>query len=101
MNDKYKNKIYMNKVIRFHAQWCQPCRAMKPQFDKFHESIKENDIEILEIDVDKDYQIADDYSVRSIPTTLFIKNSEVEESLRGAVSAETLLRKYNQIYEIK
>jgi thioredoxin 1 len=89
----------MDKVIKFGAAWCGPCRAMKPQFDKFQEEVKELNVEVLDVDVDKNYEYSEKYGVRSIPLTLFIKNGEVAESINGYVTADKLLALYKDVYK--
>jgi thioredoxin 1 len=89
----------MDKVIKFGAAWCGPCRAMKPQFDKFQEDVKELNVEVLDVDIDKNYEYSEKYGVRSIPLTLFIKNGEVAESIKGYVTADKLLNLYKDVYK--
>lgn len=88
----------MNKVIKFGAEWCHGCRVMQPQFEEFASALTGIDIEIIECDVDIDYEISERYNIRSIPTTLFIKNDKIEDTLRGGASVEMLMCKYKRIY---
>lgn len=88
----------MNKVIKFGAEWCGPCRAMKPQFKKFQEEVKDLNVEVLDVDIDKNYEYSEQYGVRSIPLTLFIKDGEVAESVNGYISSEKLLDLYKTVY---
>ena len=87
----------MNKVIKFGAPWCGPCRAMKPHFEKFQSEVEGN-VEVLDIDVDKDHVEAEKYGVRSIPTTVFIKDDEVVETYRGLMTSQGLLDVYKKVY---
>jgi len=90
----------MNRVIKFGAAWCGPCRAMKPHFEKFQSDVKDNtEVEILDLDVDKDHAEAEKYGVQSIPYTVFVKDGEVSEARRGMLSSEKLLSIYQEVYK--
>ena len=89
----------MNKVIKFSANWCQPCKAMKPQFEKFQETLKEEDVEILDLDVDENHEDAAKYDVRSIPYTVFIKDDKVVKALTGMQTASQLSKVFDEVYK--
>ena len=65
----------MKKAIRFTASWCGPCRTYAKYWDKVAES--RSDWEFQVIDVDVDSEAAEKYNIRSIPTTVLIKDEEV------------------------
>ena len=64
----------MNHFLRFHAEWCMPCKASAPAWEKFKAAHSKEFI-FEDIDVDKDNATAAKYSVQSIPT-LIITNEE-------------------------
>lgn len=88
----------MNQVIKFSAEWCGPCRAMKPQFEKFQESVKDTGVEVIDADVDKEHELAEKYGVRSIPYTVFVKDGKIEESFRGVQTADVLTKTFNEVF---
>jgi thioredoxin 1 len=88
----------MNKVIKFSAAWCGPCKAMKPQFQKFQDSLKEEGVEMVDLDVDQNHEEASKYGVRSIPYTIFIKDDKVAKSLVGMQTAAQLTEAFNEVY---
>ena len=63
------------KVIDFYADWCGPCKVLSPMIEK----LKENnpDISIEKINVDENRDLALQFSVRNIPTVIFLKGDEV------------------------
>ncbi len=63
------------KVIDFYADWCGPCKVLSPMIEK----LKENnpDITIEKINVDENMELAKEFSVRNIPTVIFLKGDEV------------------------
>jgi len=77
-----KNEI---AVIDFWAEWCGPCRVLGPIVDE----VAKNNPQVLigKVDVDENSDLAQEYSVRGIPTLVFLKNGAVSEKLVGVVSA--------------
>jgi thioredoxin 1 len=63
------------KVIDFYADWCGPCKVLSPMIQK----LKENnpDVVIEKINVDENRELALEFSVRNIPTVIFLKGDEV------------------------
>jgi thioredoxin 1 len=82
----------MLKLINFSAKWCQPCKIMKPIL---REIKKETDIEIIEIDVEKNPEKAQEFNIISIPTFLLYKDDVLIDSFIGAMSKEVLLKLIN------
>ena len=89
----------MNKVIKFSATWCGPCKAYTPNYKKFAEEVSGKGIDVLDLDVDKNSDEASKYGVRSIPLTVFIKDGEVVDKISGVTSADALLSKYNEVFQ--
>jgi thioredoxin 1 len=87
----------MDKVIKFSATWCNPCKAMAPAFEKFKEMVGEG-VEVVDHDVDEYSEEASKYGVRSIPYTAFIKDDKVQKALVGVQSADSLFSAYQEIY---
>ena len=67
-------------ILKFQAEWCGPCKMLKPTINKLNE--ENNDTLIIgQVDVDTNQEIAKSYNVRSIPTLIFIKDGlEIERT---------------------
>ena len=72
----------MKKLIMFSATWCGPCKQAKPVFNQLKESIRDVHMEI--IDIDEHREMAQDFSVTSVPTFMVIENNEEVSRLVGA-----------------
>ena len=65
----------MLEVKKFEAQWCGPCKALKPIFENVSNKFG-NEVNFSYIDIDEQFEIAQQYHVRSVPTVIIEKNGE-------------------------
>lgn len=79
-------------IIKFGAEWCGPCKAMKPLLSE----LESDGITVIDVDVDVDWELADVYSVRSIPLLLYFINGEQVNSSTGSLSKNAILEKFNK-----
>lgn len=70
-------------VIDFWAVWCGPCKAIAPIIEDLSKEY-EGKVVVGKVDVDTNMEVSMMYSVRNIPTVLFIKNGEVVDKQVGA-----------------
>lgn len=68
-------------MVKFSAPWCGPCKAIKPVFDELKDNRK--DVVFVDIDVDEDSDIANEFGVMSIPTMMMFKNGQFVNKLTG------------------
>jgi thioredoxin 1 len=84
------------KVMDFNATWCGPCRTLAPiikdLMDEYGDGEKSGVI-VEKIDVDENRELAEKYSIRSIPTIIFEKDGEVLERVTGLQSKAVLVAK--------
>lgn len=67
-------EIKTNQVllVDFYADWCGPCKKMKPILQKI---ARENpNVKLLQVDADKSEDIVNAYKVNEIPTLILFKN---------------------------
>ena len=79
----------MKQVIYFGAEWCGPCQSIKP---RLQESLREANLSIRYVDVDKSPQMAGDYLVKSIPTVVLVLNGEVAKRVVGTAITPDVVR---------
>ena len=73
-----------NAIIDFYADWCGPCKVIAPAFEKPSKGIKA--VSFGKVDIDKTPDLAQRFSVMSIPTTIFFKHQEPIDTLAGSLT---------------
>ena len=69
-------------LIDFYADWCGPCRMVGPIVDEIAE--ERSDIVVGKVNVDDAPELAEKFSVFSIPTLVVLKNGEETDRVTGA-----------------
>jgi thioredoxin 1 len=83
-------------LIDFSADWCPPCRAMKPLIDSLADELNRNAL-IETLDVDANPQATAKYGVRNLPTFLIFKEGNLIERVVGAVPKSLLQQKLSAL----
>ena len=63
----------MIEVKKFEASWCGPCKALKPIFENVSQKFG-NTVNFSYINIDEQFEVAQKYHVRSVPTVIIEKN---------------------------
>ena len=76
-------------LVDFYAEWCGPCKTMKPILEDLKRKIGDK-ATIIKIDVDKNQEAAAAYSIRSVPTLMLFKAGKIVWQQAGVVSSNDL-----------
>ena len=76
-------------LVDFFAEWCGPCKAMKPILEGL-KGIKGEKVRIVKVDVDKHKEIAAYYQIQSVPTLMIFKDGKQLWRQSGVMRANNL-----------
>jgi thioredoxin reductase (NADPH) len=83
-------------MVKYVSPNCGPCHTLKPILNKVVDEF-EGKIHFVEIDIDKDRDIAENAQVTGTPTVQFFKDKELVEQLQG-VKQKSEFRKVIERY---
>ena len=88
--DNIDEKLKGKKVILdFYASWCPPCKIIAKNLETY-DSTKPEEITIYKVDIDDQRDLVGKFGVESIPTLLYIKDSEIKKLSVGLQSLDQI-----------
>jgi thioredoxin 1 len=83
-------------LVDFWAPWCGPCQVMGPIVEELAKEMGDK-AKVGKLNVDENSEIAQKFSVMSIPTIIIFKGGKVIKQFVGVQSKETLKEELSKI----
>jgi len=78
-----------NAIVYFSAEWCGPCKQLKPQYAKA--AVIDKDTLYYVVDVDKiDSKYLNEYGIQSIPQIFEMNKGKISKKIKGKTSNDIL-----------
>ena len=76
-------------LLDFWASWCAHCRMVVPIVEEIAD--ERRDIKVGKINVDEEPELANKFSIMSIPTLVVMKNGKIVQQVSGARPKNAIL----------
>jgi thioredoxin 1 len=78
-NESIKN--IKSAVVVFSTKWCPPCKAQKPEIDKF--KLSGTNSLVWELDGDENIELVKHFAIESFPTILYFEKNVLKKKHTG------------------
>ena len=89
--DNFEKEVLKSEkkvLVDFNAEWCGPCKMLKPIVDEIAES--NDNIKVVSVNIDDEDELAEEYNIFSIPCLVVIdKGKEVKRNV-GLISKDDI-----------
>lgn len=89
----FDKKVLKSKgvvAVKFTATWCGPCQILSPVLQEIASELPE--VQFYEVDIDTDSDLADDYKVTAVPTTVVFKNGKPKKKIKGVQKKSKIIQ---------
>ncbi len=76
-------------LVDFYADWCEPCRKIKPYLDEISNEMPEK-VSVVRVNVDENPELSNVMKIDAIPDLRIYKNKELKWSNKGYIGKEEL-----------
>ena len=82
-------------LVDFGAAWCGPCHTLEPVEELANEYAGR--VKVAKLDADDHTQTVARYQIRGLPTLLFFRDGEVQDTIVGAAPKGQLVEKLDAV----
>ena len=78
------------KIVKFEADWCMPCKVLTNLLND--KDFKGIEIKVIDIEEDVNFELVQEYQVRSIPTLFYYQDDKLIGKTIGLQTKEEILK---------
>jgi putative thioredoxin len=82
--DVIQRSLQVPVLLQFWAEWCGPCKQLKPVLEKLARDYG-GAFELALVDVDAEQQLAGALQIRSVPTVMLVKGGQLVDGFAQAL----------------
>lgn len=75
----------MKQLLKFSAAWCGPCKMLSKVIEG-----QDLGIEVKEIDIDDQFEVANSYQIRGVPTLVLLEDGKEVKRKTGMMQLKEL-----------
>jgi len=90
-DENFSREVLASSVpvfVHFSAPWCGICRLVPPILNSFRAEFP-GPIQMIDINADQNFRLANRYQLTALPTVLYIENGRVIQRIEGFTSRES------------
>ncbi len=84
------NESKLPVLVDFYADWCQPCKRIAPLLNEISEE-KAGEALVCKVNIDENPDLADEFSIMSIPFVVCFKNGNPSGNVVGVAPKDNFL----------
>jgi thioredoxin 1 len=100
INKEWKFEGEKPCVIDFYADWCGPCKMVAPVLEELARDF-EGKLDIYKVNTEEEMELASVFSIRSIPSILFVPAKGQPQMAMGALPKETLIKAFKDVLGVE
>lgn len=75
-------------LVDFWADWCAPCKDLKPRLEAVADEVEE--VKFVAVDIDENADLASELNIRSIPNMVLFQDGDQVDNLVGSVTKNSI-----------
>jgi thioredoxin 1 len=83
-------------LVDFSAEWCPPCKMLKPVIERMSLEYGEK-MDFFGVDTDNNIELSQKFMISGVPTMIFFKDGKEVKKLVGFRDYDTLKREIDSL----